>query len=371
MARLELQNLVKYFGPIAAVDGMSLTVEQGEVVSLLGPSGCGKTTTLNMLAGFLQPDAGSILFDGEIIHTLPPERRNTGMVFQNYALFPHMTVADNVAFGLEMRKRPRAEIQVRVSEALDLARLTGFAERYPRQLSGGQQQRVALARALVIEPSLLLLDEPLSNLDASLRDEMRFEIREIQRRVGITMVFVTHDQTEAMAIADRLAIMNRGRIVQDGRPEEIYRAPLDAFVACFIGQANLIPGTVASTSRERIDVAMGDGTVLGAPATNRPVTAGSQVKVVVRPEDLSVSLQPTAGKNSLRATISKAMYLGSSTRLMAQIGDVVVAISMNRPPPGIGPGAEVYLEWDWEHCALVPADAPASSSMPAAVGLTV
>ncbi len=357
MARLELQNLVKRFGRIAAVDGLSLTVEQGEVVALLGPSGCGKTTTLHMLAGFLQPDEGSILIDGEIVHTLPPEQRNTGIVFQNYALFPHMTVAENIAFGLEMRKRPRAEIQARVNKALDLARLTTFGDRYPRQLSGGQQQRVALARALVIEPALLLLDEPLSNLDATLRDEMRFEIREIQRRVEITTVFVTHDQTEAMAIGDRLAIMNRGRIVQAGKPEEIYCAPLDGFVACFIGQANLIPGTVTGTGAKGIEVRMIDGTVLVVSNADQPAATGSDVKVVVRPEDLSVSSQPAAGKNCVRATIAKMMYLGSSTRLMAQAGDVAIAVSTNRPPAAVEPGAEVYLQWDFAHCALVPADA--------------
>jgi ABC-type Fe3+/spermidine/putrescine transport system ATPase subunit len=280
------------------------------------------------------------------------------MVFQNYALFPHMTVADNIAFGLEMRRLPRVSISERLRQALDLARLQGLEARYPRQLSGGQQQRVALARALVIEPSLLLLDEPLSNLDATLREEMRFEIREIQRRVGITTVFVTHDQTEAMAISERLAVMRQGRIVQVGTPRAIYRAPLDAFVACFIGQANLIPGSVIAANGEVAHVEMADGTPLVVSSAGDMAAEGRRVHVVIRPEDLGVSTRPTAGKNRVRATIARATYLGASTRLLARVGAVAITVSTNRPPPHVEVGAEVYLEWDPEHCALVPGEAP-------------
>jgi spermidine/putrescine ABC transporter ATP-binding subunit len=356
MARVELRDIVKRYGQVAAVDGLTLTVEQGEVICLLGPSGCGKTTTLNMLAGFTQPDEGTILIDGKVVHQLPPDKRNTGMVFQSYALFPHMTVAENIAFGLEMRKCPTAEITRRIRNALDLVRLPGLGERYPRQLSGGQQQRVALARALVIEPALLLLDEPLSNLDATLRDEMRFEIREIQRRVGITTVFVTHDQTEAMAVADRLAIMNRGRLVQVGPPGEVYAAPADGFVACFIGQANLIPATVRSSGPQGTEVGTEDGTRLVVAPTGQPAAIGSRVKIVVRPEDLSVSQAPVAGRNALRATVAKSMYLGASTRLVAEAGDLALTVTVVRPPAGLEPGAGIWLTWDFAHCALVPAD---------------
>jgi putative spermidine/putrescine transport system ATP-binding protein len=356
MAKLWLKRIVKRYGDVTAVDGVSLDVAHGEVVSLLGPSGCGKTTTLHMLAGFLRPDEGAILIDDKVVHTLPPEKRNTGMVFQNYALFPHMTVAGNIAFGLEMRSTSRSDIAARTAKVLDLVRLKGFEDRYPKQLSGGQQQRVALARALVVEPSLLLLDEPLSNLDATLREEMRFEIREIQRRVGITTIFVTHDQTEAMAISDRLAVMNKGRIAQIGAPVDVYRAPIDKFVASFIGQASLIPGEVIATGPSSIIVRAADGTLLTVPPSEQGFGEDSKVNVVVRPEDLGVSPRPVDGKNSLSATIASATYLGSSTRLVALVGNVTIATSTNRPPPELVVGAKTYLVWDPAHCALVPGD---------------
>jgi ABC-type Fe3+/spermidine/putrescine transport system ATPase subunit len=310
-----------------------------------------------MLAGFTVPDEGTILIDGEVIHSLPPEKRGTGMVFQSYALFPHMTVTENIGFGLEMRKCPLEERKRRVATALDLVRLPGLGERYPRQLSGGQQQRVALARALVIEPSLLLLDEPLSNLDATLREEMRFEIREIQRRVGITTVFVTHDQTEAMAIADRLVIMNRGRLVQIGRPEEVYSAPADAFVACFIGQANLIPATVRGRDSRGTAVAIADGTTLSVAGAVGSTTTGDRVNIVVRPEDLAISKIAADGRNSLPAVVAKRLYLGASTRLVVETAGTTVTVTTVRPPEGMEPGAEIWLTWDVAHCALVPAAA--------------
>jgi spermidine/putrescine ABC transporter ATP-binding subunit len=351
MSRLELVHLRKRYGGVTAVDDISLTVGHGEIVSLLGPSGCGKTTTLNMLAGFLTPDEGQILVDGKPVHDLPPERRNTGMVFQNYALFPHLTVARNVAFGLEMRKVARADMEPRIKRAVALARLTGFEERYPRELSGGQQQRVALARALVVEPSLLLLDEPLSNLDAALREEMRFEIREIQRRVGITTVFVTHDQTEAMAISSRLAVMNKGRIVQSGTPEEIYRTPADAFVARFIGQANLLCGIVVERCGEGAYVDLGNG-ARAQVAHAGAVTVGQAVEIVVRPEDIAVGA--TAGVNRLRATLSEVTYLGAATRLVATFGDQVFTITSNRPPLPASQGEPIEVSWDPAHCSVIP-----------------
>ena len=362
MSKLELKHIVKRYGAFTAVDGVSLTVEHGEVVSLLGPSGCGKTTTLQMLAGFLQADEGVMLIDDKVVHNLPPEKRNTGMVFQNYALFPHMTVAGNIAFGLEMRRIPRSEIGLRTARVLDLVHLGGFKDRYPKQLSGGQQQRVALARALVVEPSLLLLDEPLSNLDATLREEMRFEIREIQRRVGITTIFVTHDQTEAMAISDRLAVMHRGRIVQIGTPECVYRTPVDAFVASFIGQASLIPGKVAGGDSSFISVRAVDGTRLAVAQGDRQFPEGSNINVVVRPEDLHVSTCAVDGKNCLRATIASVTYLGAFTRLVAMVGDLAITVSTNRPPHELVAGVGIFLIWDPSHCAPVSSEDPVSQT---------
>jgi ABC-type Fe3+/spermidine/putrescine transport system ATPase subunit len=307
-----------------------------------------------MLAGFLQPDEGAILVDGKPVHDLPPERRNTGMVFQNYALFPHLTVARNVAFGLEMRKVPRGDMTARIQRAVARARLTGFEERFPRELSGGQQQRVALARALVVEPSLLLLDEPLSNLDAALREEMRFEIREIQRRVGITTVFVTHDQTEAMAISSRLAVMNRGRIVQAGTPEEIYRAPADAFVARFIGQANLLPAKVVERIGDAAIVELGDGS-RARIANAGTATTGQGVSIVVRPEDMMVTAT-REGLNVVSATLGEVTYLGAATRLVATVGKQTLTVMCNRPATELRTGATVALAWDPAHCSLIAAD---------------
>ena len=241
MSTVEFEHVAKRFGGAVAVKDFTLTIRPGELVTLLGPSGCGKTTTLNLLAGFEYPEAGAIRVDGQSIESLPPHRRDTALVFQGYALFPHLTVARNVAFGLEIRKRPRDEITRRVGEVLELVQLAGFADHYPRQLSGGQQQRVAIARALAIEPRVLLLDEPLSNLDAKLREEMRGEIRALQQKTGITAMYVTHDQEEALSISDRVVVMNAGLIEQVGTPRDIYRAPASPFVANFIGGANLIP----------------------------------------------------------------------------------------------------------------------------------
>src|SRR5262245_13582626 len=250
MATVSLQRVTKRYGQVVAVSNVTLDVDDGEFVALLGPSGCGKTTTLQMLAGFVEPTSGDILIDGKPVRGIPPYKRNIGVVFQNYALFPHLTVFDNVAFGLKMRNVEHAQIVGRVRRALDLVQLDGLDQRYPRELSGGQQQRVALARALVIEPAVLLLDEPLSNLDANLREQMRFEIREIQKRIGITTLFVTHDQTEAMAAADRMVVMSNGEIRQVGTAREIYERPRDLFVATFIGQANLLRGKVVGVRQD-------------------------------------------------------------------------------------------------------------------------
>ena len=255
MAFLDLEALTKTFGTHAAVDGLSLTVEKGEFVSLLGPSGCGKTTTLQMIAGFVEPTSGAIRLEGRDLLTVKPAKRGLGIVFQSYALFPHMTVAENVAFGLEMQGVAAAERGKRVGETLELVGLAAFTGRFPRQLSGGQQQRVALARALVIRPQILLLDEPLSNLDAKLREEMQIELRQIQRTVGTTTILVTHDQAEAMALSDRIVVMNQGRAEQIGPPHEAYERPATSFVASFLGKTNLLDG--ATVRPEKISFAAG------------------------------------------------------------------------------------------------------------------
>ncbi len=311
MTRLTLAGLTKRFAGSAAVDGIDLTLAEGELVSLLGPSGCGKTTTLRCVAGFETPDAGSIAFDGADVVALPPERRDIGMVFQNYALFPHMTVAENLAFGLEVRRVPETERQARAARVLDMVQLQGLEARFPRQLSGGQQQRVALARALVIEPRLLLLDEPLANLDAKLREDMRAFIRSLQKRVGITTLYVTHDQAEAMVISDRVAVMFDGRIAQVDVPEAVYARPASRAVASFIGQANFIAATVAVIDGPgvyRLTTAIGS---LACRFDGR-LEVGQPVSVLVRPEAWTIGrTEPVGGApNVVRGTVRERQYLG-------------------------------------------------------------
>ena len=262
MSFLVLENLTKRFGDHLAVDSLSLAVEKGEFVSLLGPSGCGKTTTLQMIAGFIEATSGSVRLEGRDLLAMRPNQRGLGIVFQSYALFPHLTAAENVAFGLEMQRVPKAERESRVREALQLVGLSAFADRFPRRMSGGQQQRVALARALVIRPRILLLDEPLSNLDAKLREEMQVELRQIQRTVGTTTLLVTHDQAEAMALSDRIVVMNQGRVEQVAKPHEAYERPASAFVAGFLGKTNLIDGMAVRPEKIRFSADSGlEGTV--------------------------------------------------------------------------------------------------------------
>jgi putative spermidine/putrescine transport system ATP-binding protein len=296
MAEVELRNVSKFYKDVAAVNDVSLRIADREFIALLGPSGCGKTTTLRMLAGFIRPDAGRIFIDGKDVTDTPPERRPTGMVFQSYALWPHMTVADNIAFGLRLRRMPRAEIAQRTQAMLDVVRLPGVEARYPSQLSGGQQQRVALARALVLGPKILLLDEPLSNLDAKLRVRMRDEIRRIQQELQITTVYVTHDQEEALTMADRIAVMNRGLIQQLGDANDIYDRPATSFVADFIGQSNFFHGTLrrsngmtwAQVGETRVAVEPVDGVADGAPVT-----------ISARPEDVELVRAPEPGAIAL------------------------------------------------------------------------
>ncbi len=333
---LQLQKLVKRFGDHTAVDAIDLRVDEGEFVTLLGPSGCGKTTTLNMIAGFLPPDGGSIRLRGRAVESLPPFKRDLGLVFQDYALFPHMTVAENVGFGLRMRKVARAEMRQRVTEALELVQLGGMAERRPLQLSGGQRQRVALARALVIRPAMLLLDEPLSNLDLKLREEMRVEIAALQQRLHIATVFVTHDQAEALAMSNRIAVMRAGRVEQIGTPAEVYERPATRFVAGFIGSANVISARVSRTAG--VD-GFGEITTADGPVTMRlppGCTPGQAVTLTIRPERLRFDAPPEgAARWSVR--LESATYLGArqELRLRMQDGTRLLAEAPNdgRPLP--------------------------------------
>jgi spermidine/putrescine ABC transporter ATP-binding subunit len=340
MARtvVELRGCTREYGAVRAVDALDLAVLEGEFLSLLGPSGCGKTTTLNLIAGFVEPTAGRILIDGEDVTGRPPHLRGLGVVFQSYALFPHLTVFENVAFGLRERRVPGAEVDRMVGEALALVRLDGRERQRPAQLSGGMQQRVALARALVYRPRVLLLDEPLAALDKRLREEMRDELRAIQRTVGITTVFVTHDQAEALGLSDRIAVMQGGRIEQLGAPREIYERPATRFVADFIGASTMLRGRAVTGEL----VAIVGGASLRV-AAGRALKVGAEVELAIRPE--RVRLATAAGDNVLEAEIAALVYQGAQTELTAKLPDgqrVRVFVTEPAPMP-LAPGQRVRL----------------------------
>jgi putative spermidine/putrescine transport system ATP-binding protein len=317
MAFLELSGIQKSFGDVAAVLDFNLAAEKGEFVSFLGPSGCGKTTTLRMIAGFEKPTAGMITVDGRDITYASPNQRNVGMVFQSYALFPNMTVSGNIGFGLKVRKRPKADIDRRVGELLELIHLGGRGDRYPWQLSGGQQQRVALARALAIEPQVLLLDEPLSALDAKIRIVLRQEIRAIQRQLGITTVYVTHDQEEALSLSDRVVVMSEGRIEQIGTPSQIYNAPSTAFVASFVGTLNLVTAGVIDAAAGRLSI---DGQEIRASKVATDTSPDGRVTLALRPEGISLG-EGGEGSNRLRGTLEDINFLGSIVRIRIKTGE--------------------------------------------------
>ena len=322
MISIRIQQLTKRFGTVTALQGLDLAIAPGELFFLLGPSGCGKTTLLRSLAGFYIPDEGRIFFGDDDVTRLAPHKRNTGMMFQSYALWPHMTVAQNVAFGLEERKVPRDEIKRRVGEALESVRMGSYAERRPNQLSGGQQQRVALARALVIRPRCLLLDEPLSNLDAKLRLEMRAEIRRVCKEFNLTTVYVTHDQKEALSVSDRMAILDRGKILQVGAPREVYRRPQTKLVADFIGETDFLPGTVLSAAAGRAMVETPVGRFEGVlTRSGAAPAAGTAVTLSVRPECWVLSRAAPAG-NFVRGKIGEAIYLGEVAQYELLAGEL-------------------------------------------------
>ncbi|HSS80277.1 MAG TPA: ABC transporter ATP-binding protein [Gaiellaceae bacterium] len=356
-AGIALEGVSKRFGKHEAVRDVSLSIREGEFFSLLGPSGCGKTTTLRMIAGFEVPDAGRIYLQGDDVTALFSNRRPVNMVFQQYALFPHMSIYDNVAFGLKVKKVPRAEHAGRVKEMLRIVELEGLEKRKPRQLSGGQQQRVALARALVNSPAALLLDEPLGALDVKLRKQMQLELKAIQNDVGTTFVYVTHDQEEALAMSDRIAVMNEGQVEQIGRPREIYTRPQTAFVADFIGSLNVL--------ELKVDELVGDYAVTRLDDSQRVVVAaeagtqvGDEVRVAMRPEQVQLSPAGAAspdGGSFLRGRIAEVVFLGMYTQFHVDTpaGRVVSHRMADEPLAGLDPGTEVVLEWQPEDAALV------------------
>jgi iron(III) transport system ATP-binding protein len=348
LASVELRGLTKRFGPQVVVDDVSLAIDHGKLVCLLGPSGCGKTTTLRLIAGFLEPSAGEIRVGERVVsstaRTVPPESRKMSMIFQSYALWPHMTVAGNITYGLRLRKLDRATIAKKLAAILATTKLEALAQRYPGELSGGQQQRVALARALIVEPETLLLDEPLSNLDANLREEMRFEIRRLHDEYRYTTVYVTHDQSEAMTTADLIAVMNAGRIEQLGSPEDVYDRPQSEFVARFIGASNVIKGV----ARDGDHLAFAGATlkVIGGP-----LKAGQAAAVSIRQHEIGLSRQaPADTSNSLPARVTRQVFLGASRDYLVETADGTALRVVTTPDNLVAEGTEVWLTLPAERC---------------------
>ena len=348
MASVELRNLTKRYGPIAVVDDVSLQIEHGHLVCLLGPSGCGKTTTLRLIAGFVEPSEGEIRVGDRLIsspaHTLPPEQRNMSMIFQSYALWPHMTVTENIVYGLKLRKLDRDTIGKKLDAILATTKLAPLASRYPGELSGGQQQRVALARALIVEPETLLLDEPLSNLDANLREEMRFEVRRLHDAYRYTTVYVTHDQSEAMTTADLICVMNGGKVEQSGSPEDIYDRPRSEFVARFIGSSNVFKAR-----------GLGDGRVdlagVALRCTGEKVVVGTLMPVSIRPHDIALSAQPPQqSENVVPATVVRQVFLGDSRDYMVELKDGTQLRTVTTPQDNVPQGSSVWLHLPGERC---------------------
>ena len=376
MTAVVIRNLSKQFGDNLVVDQIDLEIQPGEFVSLLGPSGCGKTTTLRMIAGLLRPDGGEIVVSGQRLNAdgvfVPPEKRNMSLIFQSFAIWPHMTVSENVAFGLKLRKVPKAEIEQRVQRILSAVRLDGLGGRYPGEMSGGQQQRAALARALVVEPQILLLDEPLSNLDANLREEMRIEIRRLHDQFGITSIYVTHDQIEAMSLSDRVVVMNHGVIHQIGTPEEVFERPATEFVTLFLGRTNPLHGVLAEP-----DLVRCEGLVLRGNAQGAHVQVGDRVMVSIRPHDVTVadaglglpSHAVNGHRNHLPGTVERLVYLGESVEHWVRL-EQAPSVQMRvftHPGRRLAVGQRIALEVESEKCRIVPSDVPPSVAEAAGV----
>ena len=359
MAYIEIQNLFKRFKDVVAINRIQLEVGQGEMLTLLGPSGCGKTTTLRCIAGLEKPDEGDIIIDGKPMLSqgfVPPSKRGIGMVFQNYAVWPHMKVFNNIVYGLKLQKIPRPQIREKAQNVLELVGLEGLEDRYPAQLSGGQQQRVALARALVTNPKVLLLDEPLSNLDAKLREELRFEIKNLVRTMGITSVYVTHDQAEAMVISDRIAVMDSGNVVQLGKPKEIYEKPANTFVADFIGTTNFIAGEILRVNTDTQTATMRtefNAELLCQTSNIEATVAGAKVNASIRPEDVEVRAEPSENRENLfKGTIAHKAYLGNFLYFFVNVDDTMIRVQVPHHLPH-EEGEELYLFLDPQNCMIL------------------
>lgn len=360
-AAVEFLDVSKVIGQHRVLDGVTLQVHAGEFFALLGPSGCGKTTTLRLVAGFDRPTAGSIALNGRPMLGIPPYQRDVNLVFQNYALFPHLTVWQNVAFGLEMQRLAQAELAARTAEVLELVQLNGLERRYPRQLSGGEQQRVALARAIVRRPSVLLLDEPLGALDLHLRKAMQWELKTLQRRLGITFIYVTHDQEEALTMADQLAVMNAGRVLQVGSPTEIYEHPTNHFVACFIGETNCFSGRVLECQPEVLCIQVSHAVLQACANPKARVNPGEAVTIAVRPEKIVLSHIPLPGQhNCLVGVVEETIYLGADTRYVVRLSDGfrLYARQPNCEPPQRFSPSETVCACFTRHAAHVLQDSP-------------
>ncbi len=360
---VELRSVGVHYKGVAAIHGIDLSIRDGEFFSLLGPSGCGKTSTLNVIGGFIEPSTGDILIQGQSVRHLPPYRRAVNTVFQSYALFPHMTVAENVAFGPRMAGQTGADVKRRVSESLALVSLAGMEQRRPEQLSGGQQQRVALARALINHPAVLLLDEPLGALDLKLRKQMQVELSRIQREVGITFVYVTHDQEEAMTMSDRIAVMNHGRIEQIGTPQDVYDRPANLFVADFIGSSNIFYGKLLESAGDGIATVQLDAGGIAQAPHSHPLSIGQRVAIAVRPDDMRLLAdnEHQEDRNSLHGRVAKVSFLGTHRQIVIVTGNGAEVV-LHQPPKAatitLGPDARVVVNWSIERSTCFPVEQP-------------
>lgn len=357
---VEIRGARKQFGSNVVLNGIDLEVKQGELLTLLGPSGCGKSTTLNLIAGFLEADQGDVYIKGKKVTKVPPYKRDLGMVFQTYSLFPHMTVYENLSFGLKLRKVAKTEQKKKIDRVLELVKMSGLEHRYPRELSGGQRQRVAIARALVVEPELLLLDEPLSNLDAKLRHELRTEIKRLQKEIGVTTIFVTHDQEEALSMSDRVVVMNGGKIEQISTPTAIYNHPNTEFVFQFIGKSNCFEGEVVEKEDRKITVKLGDEIIHVDSANiigeDRSLNVGNEVKLYVRPENVHISSTRETSTSTLelqRAQINQLNYLGTSWEIAVSLQGKIVQLLTNSYDSTWQYGSEVYVGWSPSDIMLI------------------